>query len=143
MHNAFKQFATAHKKIGKKVRDKRLVAETATKSSGLQKLVAQRLAEVVPKPDETRAAVEISRIPLADVSAERKKGKLVYGAERILPPPSRSRITGKFTADVFLLERKVEAVAQILVAYGLFDDISYETQESLLKAISDIIGFEG
>jgi len=143
LHNAFKQFATAHKKIGKDVRDKRLATETATKFRGLQMLVAERIAEAAPEADEPLPAVEISRIPVTDVRTQRKEGKLVYGAEKVLPPPPRSRITKKFAADTSLLERKVEAIAQILVAYGLFDDISYETQESLLKAIADVLRFEG
>jgi hypothetical protein len=143
LHNAFKQFATAHKKIGKEVRDKRLVTETATKFRGLQTLVAERIAEATPKADEPLPAVEISRIPATDVRTQRREGKLVYGAEKVLPLPPRSRITKKFAANTSLLQRKVEAIAQILVAYGLFDDISYEKQESLLKAIADVIRFEG
>jgi hypothetical protein len=52
-------------------------------------------------------------------------------------------MTSKFAADMLLVEKKVEAIAKILVAYGLFDDVPYETQEKLLKAIADVIGFEG
>jgi hypothetical protein len=143
LHNAFKEFATAHKKIGKEIRDKRLITETAAKSSGLQKLVAKRIAEAVPKADEPPPVVKISRIPLADIRTRRKEGELVYDAGKVLPPPPRPRITRRFVAGTSLLERKVEAIAQILVAYGLFDDIPYEKQESVLKAIADVVGFEG
>jgi hypothetical protein len=143
LHNAFKQFATAHKKIGKEARDKRLATETAAKSRGLQELVAEKIAEATPGADEPLPVVEISHIPVTDVRAQRKQGKLVYGADKVLPPLSRSRVTKRFAAGTSVLERKVEAIAHILLAYGLFEDLSYEKQESLLKAIADVIRFEG
>jgi hypothetical protein len=102
LHNAFKQFATAHKKIGKEVRTKRLAAETVTKSSGLQKLVTQRILEVVPKTDEPVPEVEISRIPLAEVRAERKSGRFVYGGRKdialTLSLPNDQQIRGGYAS---------------------------------------------
>lgn len=142
LHNAFKQFATAHKKIGKDLRDKHLLSRTAKKFTGLDKLVVRKIEEVRPQNDDSRTPVEISNSPLKDVTSERRKGRLVYAADKILPASSRSRVTNKHLADTLLLQKKITAIAELLAAYGLFDDMSYERQEHLLKAIAEIVGFE-
>ena len=79
---------------------------------------------------------------MINITEKRKKGKLIYESKKILPPSTQKRTTNKDTLGQIFLEEKMEAIAEVLMAYDLLDDMPYEKQESLLKDIAEIIAFE-
>jgi len=142
LHNAFKQFATAHKKIGRETRDELLMNETATKSNKLDDYVAKEIRQIKPDAEVAPVKVEFSDEPLLEITAGRKTGKLIYNAKKVFPFSPDERSTSKRLLGNLFFEERLKAIAEVLAAYGVFDDMPFKKQEELLRTIAKIIKFE-
>lgn len=142
LHNSFRQFATAHKKLGREIREANLLMAAVITSSKFDQFISKELIKIKPDIALEPIKIEIIEEPLIDISSQRKKGKLVYKAKDILPSSKSRKTTNKTIVEDIFLEKKVKSIAEVLTAYGLFDNMPYGKQEALLKTIAEIITFE-
>ncbi len=135
VHNAFRQFATRHKAIAKEIRDT-VKRELAQKDLGeLEQQVDKSIREIIPDEDTPLPVVEFT--PTSEgLTNRRKKGILAFEKSAVFEPrplPRRKSEDAKRAETKF--EAQIKAVAKILDAYGVFDDMPYDKQQSLLRAI--------
>ena len=71
-----------------------------------------------------------------EIAEQRTKGVLAFDPDVIFSPlPKPERKGSVKQADRELFEAKIKGVAQILDAYGVFEDMTYAKQQELLRAI--------
>ncbi len=138
MHRALRQVATAQKRIVKEVREKRRGKEHATALAKTEQIVETQLA-----------ALDLDEIPEvalvdgddAEVRRLRREGTTAFLRSAILgAPPKPTGAVQKNKAEAF--QRRIEAIIQLLEAYGVLRRLSYDQQQDLIKAIADILGTE-
>jgi len=135
VHNAFRQFATRHKAIAKTIKESSKKAMAHKALDHLEDMVDESLRAIITDEDIPLPIVEFTDTPEEEL-ARRKDGVLAFRKDAVFerrPAPSRS------TMDVINREAKFEiqikAVAQILDAYGVFNDMPYDKQQKLLRDI--------
>jgi hypothetical protein len=126
-----------HKRIGKEIRENRRSEESTEKANKFERFVTTTFQRILPTKKQESHSVAIVGGKDSEITAERKKGRLIYKSENVLPSTLQNSPT------VYpLFTKKIQAVAEVLAAFGVFDEMSYKDQEKLLKAISEIIAFE-
>jgi Histidine kinase-, DNA gyrase B-, and HSP90-like ATPase len=134
VHNALRQLANMHKQVAAGVRVEKKKAELDERTEALERTVEEQLRQAGKDP-----ASEVSEVVFAESEAlagHRSNGAMAFDAGIVfapLPDPQR-KAPGK-RADRTLLEDRIRGVAKILEAYGVFENMTYERQQELLRAI--------
>jgi hypothetical protein len=146
VHNALRQIATKHKKIGTKIREARRQTEFEESTDKFEKYVKKQLNEV--QSDELVDIPKVDLIEMTDDQAplkaiqDRKKGTLAFDKKKVLSGrKSKSRGTKKEIEDK-QFEKRVEALIQLLETYNIFEGMSESEQEDLVMRIANIFGFD-
>ena len=134
VHRALRQVTNKHKELGSDARQVRRGQETKIKLESIQEAVRGALSELGDEAPSTPTPVEFEKAPgsLPDKKEKRKKGTIVFQTAEVF------RDTSKSSAEQQVLEEKMKAVAQILDAYGILENLDYDRQATLLRAICNI-----
>ena len=81
-------------------------------------------------PDEMKRAASL-----------RRSGVLTFNKSAVLPQSTAQRKTGANAEREALIERKAVAIAQILNAWHVLKDLSFEEQEQLIRDIVEVALF--
>jgi hypothetical protein len=138
IHTAFKQFATRHKDIAKKVRNER-VETTANQNRRKLERAVQGIVDRWTEGDEVPVHVDFT--PSLEASASPPpKDRLVFSEEEVfkdLPEPDREGRHAK--AEREAAEGIMRGVAQVLYAAGVLDRMSREKRQRLLADLARVI----
>jgi len=141
VHNSLRQFATRHKSIGKEIRESKQEKERIHTMDAFERFVRERLQEIKADSDIEPLAVDFVKAPL-EIQKKRKAGELVFDYNRVFPEyVNGKRKTAKWLSEQAQFEAKVKAIARILGAFELFDHMTYERQQDLLREIVAVLSF--
>lgn len=142
VHNSLRQFATRHKSIGKEIRESKQRKESIQIIDAFERFVQKLLREIKADSDIEPISVDFIKETL-DIQLKRKAGKLVFDYNRVFAEYVHGRRkTAKQLSEQAQFEAKVKAIARILGAYELFDNLTYDQQQDLLTEIVAILSFE-
>jgi len=134
VHNALRQLANTHKQVASEVRTEKRKVERDQRTRTLARTIEQELRHAGKDPD-----ADVPDVVFAETEAlaeHRSTGAIAFDAGVVLSPlPEPERSTAAKRADRALWEEKVRGVAKILEAYGVLEDLTYEKQQELLRAI--------
>ncbi len=137
-HSAFRQFATMQKRLAKEVRVRARSKEQQTSMARLEVIAAEELEQVKRGGSEDPTEVELLKHGDPTIQTLRKNGVLAFDVDTIFS--WHGRPTGAVQKREFeKLKSKLEYVAQVLDAYGVFEDMPYGQQEQLLRAVTRIL----
>ncbi len=136
VHLSLKQLMNTLKQIAANVRTQVIDEEQAATAESLEKVVNQEVVRAAGDVDAKPADVDISSSDTGTITKERQKGRLALNAAKIFQPQHKPKRTGKRSSgEQDLFRKRIKAVAQVLSAYGLLENLTYEKQEELLRAI--------
>lgn len=142
VHRALRQLANTHKQLASEIRTERREEESEEESKTLRKFVREEYRRVGGDAGESPPEVVFAEKEDKDVAEQRKRGALAFDAKVVLATVSKR--TGK-AQDVSRMRvaEKTKAVAQILKAYGVFENMPRSRQQELLRAIVAVFAGEG
>lgn len=137
VHRALRQITNVQKQLAKKERDKQREETSALQASNLQKLVEKRVEQIAgrdPKP------VEILDSADNDVAIEKRStGNIVITKESIQPALPQGQGVQQRQNQILMTE-KMKSIVQVLEAFGVLDELTYEKRELLIVTIAEILG---
>jgi hypothetical protein len=137
VHNSLRQLANTHKALAAVIRTGKKQTERKEKAREISKKVGDALVWAGVDPDTE--SPEVVFTDKSELKEKRTEGVLAFESDVIFAPvPSGGRETPGKKAGRELLEEKIKGVAQVLEAYGAFQDMNYEKQQQLLQAIVSI-----
>lgn len=142
IHNALRQFATRHKSIGKDIREYKQIKERIFTEDAFQSFVRKRLQEIRIDSDIEPLDVDFVEDPL-EIEKKRKAGELVFDYTRVFAECNTgARKTTRKLMEKAKFEDRVKAIAKILGAYDILENMTYDKQQELLHDIVAILSFE-
>jgi len=140
VHRALRQVTNKHKELGKTARQSKLTAEKKKRHAEIASAVDEALQSLGEYAPDSVAEVEFTEegTNTAEVQKQRKEGTLVFRRNVVVGDKAGGRNTSRAAMDQQLLEEKMRGVAQVLDAYGLLEELEYEDQEQLLRAICQV-----
>ena len=133
LYAALRQLANTEKKIGKELRDADRQAGKQKTLSSLEKIVNEVWSKEMDEASEPPAVkLAAEKEPL-----EPRADTYVFNRSIVTPKQPASGSAQKQRES--LLEKKLEAITQILASFGLLDSLPKHKQESLLRAIYRIL----
>jgi hypothetical protein len=136
LHSAIRQLANRHKEVGSAIRQVKLTGKGQAAKKSLSVLVEERLKE--------HGLEDLPEVSLlgprqeSEGSLLRRKGVVALRKGKIIPASAASRYTGKELQRADFLEAKAVAIIQILHAWGVIDELSFEDQERLVHDILEV-----
>ncbi|MBN8232294.1 ATP-binding protein [Corallococcus macrosporus] len=134
VHNAFKQFATRHKDLAKKVRTQ----ERSSKSETERKHLARVAAEIVSEwsgGDEKPVPIEFTK-----KIEKSSKEKLAFSIDEVFKAYGQGeRRSAKKDVEFKVDQEIMRSVAQVLLAAGVFEKMSHAKQQKLLADLAKVI----
>jgi CobQ-like glutamine amidotransferase family enzyme len=128
--------ANTQKRLAQIQRDAEREEASAAQASKLQQIVEKRVEQIAgrePKP------VKILNADDQNVLQERALGNVVITTESIKSAlPEGSGVQQK--RERTLLTEKMKSIVQVLEAFGVLEDLSYDKRELLITAIAEILG---
>lgn len=140
LHSALRQLTNRHKEVGKTLRGERLAKAGKQAKKKLEKMVEDTLRD--RGVDDVPTVVILQKDDHRKASDLRRKGTIVLRRETTVPPGEGDRTTSASRERSELIERKAMAVAQVLKAWGLMDNLSFAEQEQLVNAILKVTTLE-
>lgn len=140
LHSALKQVANTQKKVASGFRNNSIEKRTDDMIGRLQLVVEKQWQEIGNDPDESPPPVLFQSTSENDLFLpDSPDGAYVFNREIIFSEirDKRTSVVGSSESKVF--EEKLKSIAQVLAAYGVFDNMNKNKQERLLKAIGDIM----
>ena len=137
-HSALRQIANRHKKLLAGAQSKKRARDQIRQSGKIKQVVVEAMEELGVYAPDVPATVEFTEEGTQEkvLVAKRRSGVLAFRDTDILPQPAKSAPTGKRQeVNAILLKERAAAVAQILDAYGILEELEYEDQEHLIRAI--------
>jgi hypothetical protein len=137
VHNALRQVFNKQKELESLARESRRHQETAKGRTAIQTTRLEELRKVLGDDEDTVRDVIFTDNPHDKAKAE-NEGKRVFPKESVVVKPVARRVekkTNKTGMKVQLNEERAVAVAQLLDAYGLLDQITPDEQRELLTSI--------
>lgn len=132
LHSALRQLATAQKKLASEVRFQEKEEARDTILNEIQKVAKEvwirETGDLASRPPSI-VLTKANEQPADHYDAYLFSRNAIFPNEIAKSSKSRQE----------LLEEKIKAIAQVLASFGIFDDITKEKQEQLLKAIYQII----
>jgi hypothetical protein len=139
LHSALRQLATAQKSVASKVRQRTRGQSKEQAVSGIQGIAVAVWREQADDAAAEPPDVEFVR-PGEKVA--RKRDAYVYNRTAVMPDAGRRQTTKERSRNA-VQEEKLKAIAQVLAAFGLLDNLKTAQQEKLLRAIFEILGSPG
>ena len=127
---------TRLKTLAQQRRDEEIVDKAKASETALAEVSDEIWAREKENNDLGRPAVRFLDTEKDDLTQERRNGDLVYNKSEVFrfrPKPKREKKKRKAIEVEF--ENQIKAVATILEAYGVFDGMTYDRQQDLLKDI--------
>ena len=135
VHNAFRQFSNKHKDISKQNRDFGRAVKAQIDIDEIQQNAEKAVRSIIPDEDILLPIVKFTDDE-TQAEIEREKGILAFYKPRIFKIDGQSR--KRSSQEDLKLEARIKAVATILDAYGIFNEMPYERQQQLLRDIVSI-----
>jgi hypothetical protein len=138
VHRALRQLATKHKAIGSELKAAARSQHAEQVREALQQVVSETLSNAPEAEDEPPEVIFVDDERSPDAKQARKEGAIVF-PRRVLddfPEPERHGARKEHKRNHF--EEQLKAVAQILDAYGLLKQLTYQQQEQILRAIARV-----
>jgi len=142
VHKNLLQLANTLKKLASDVRHESKAHLQNEKLTNLTAYVEEEVQKIKGDINEVPIEVSLSEKNVEERYSARKEGVLALNAEKILGMVSLHPSNGVARLDHDLLIKQIESITQILDAYGLLDNLSYNQQEELLHAIFTIFLFD-
>lgn len=133
VHGALRQIVNTLKGIGTGIREENVVIQSTKKQRELEALVVQEVARITEDKDSRPAEIELTVGNKSTLEEARAEGKIALNAAKVLHGTLPRGKVAKADAEIF--KKQIIAVAQILNAYGVMADMTYQKQEELLHAI--------
>ena len=141
LHSAIRQLTNRHKELGASLRAKNLASESrkaqAALASRVVELLKERGIEDVPE------VVLLDSGNRAEAARLRRDGCVVLDKEAVMPVSAADRKTTKGAERAVIAEKKAIAIAQILHAWGVLDNLDYEEQEKLVRDLAEVALMDG
>lgn len=137
VHRALRQIANTQKRLAQKERDKEREETSALQASNLQKLVERRVEQIAgrdPKPIEILDAVDND-----EAIRNRASGNIVITKDSIQPAIPQGQGVQQ-QQNQKLMAEKIKSIVQVLEAFGVLDDLTFEKRELLITTIAEILG---
>lgn len=139
LHSALKQVTNTQKKVASGYRNTTLTQRTDDAIGRLQSVVEKEWESVGNDPDESPPPV-LFETPAKDLFSQTSSpGTYVFDREVIFSEIKDKRNSAVASSETKVFEEKLKSIAQVLAAYGVFDDMPTKKQERLLKAIGSIM----
>lgn len=143
LHAALRQLANAQKKLAKDIRDSARAEIKSATVDAIQRIAADVWSQEVDdasEPPGVQFEPERTQEPVQEPAERRDvysyRAKAVFsGFEKPTTQKAKQRHA--------LLQKKLQAIVQVLVSYGLLEDLNRSRQEQLLKAIYEILEVQG
>jgi hypothetical protein len=141
LHSAIRQLTNRQKELGSKVRQTRLVQVGKKSREELTVLVEQKL--------RSRGVEDVPEVVLLEISKEaqapvlRREGVIALKRRAVLPASAAQRRTSAEQQRTAMIEKKAEAIIQLLSGCGVLDLLSFDEQEQLIHDILEIAVFGG
>lgn len=137
LHSALRQLATAQKRVANIIRTK---DRDETQNQSLNKI--QKIAMKTWQKESNDIGSVPPSIRIEDskpqTSLQLDPVDFVFNRAEIIPK-KEGRLTATAIAENEVLDEKLKAIVQILVSFGLLDNLNLPQQERLLKAIYQIL----
>ncbi|OOW63291.1 hypothetical protein Xlen_02370 [Xanthomonas campestris pv. leeana] len=134
LHSALRQLATVQKRVASEIRgDAREIKEQVKLSA------IQRIANTAWKEQSGDETSEPPEVYFESPQSKKGIGKDAYVFDRSVVVPTQLAPRARETAQSRIVEQKVKAIAQVLASFDLLDALSKKKQQSLLKAIYEIL----
>ena len=136
VHNAFRQFATKQKALAKDIREEQRSKSMVSEVVGLSKVIQEELESVLHGDISDLPEVLLLENGAELFAEKRKEGALAFDQNVVLSgrlPGARRNPKEKKRQLVFRM--KMEGLIRLLDAYGLFEEMPYNQQQELVRAI--------
>lgn len=137
VHRALRQVANTQKRLAQIQRDREREETSASQANSLQQIVEKRVEQIAgrePKPVKILDSVN-DEVAMQ----ERASGTVVITKGSIQPAlPEGTGV--KQRQDQKLITEKMKSIVQVLEAFGVLDDLTYEKRELLITTIAEILG---
>jgi hypothetical protein len=136
VHNALRQVFTKQKALESAARTTRRAAEAATEKSAVQTVMIEELQRAVGEEEDAVADVCFTDDKEEHEMAE-EAGKRVFSKTKVVERPAvgSAKAGRKTNSRIDINEQRAVAVARLLDAYGLLDQLGPDQQSQLLAAI--------
>lgn len=139
LHSALKQVTNTQKRIAQGFRKTTIARRAGDTIERLQDVVEKEWGLAGNDPDESPAPVVFQNPIAVSGNSLAVQGAYVFDRNVIFSDIKTKRKTAAGDADTEVFEAKLRSIAQLLAAYGVFDNMTKKKQERLLKAIGDIM----
>ena len=134
LHGSLRQVANTHKDLSQKIRDRQREEQAKSRSSALERF-AESTWDTFKKSSGSPPTVEIVT-SVAEAENRRGSGALALNVSEI---PAVMAVNARVSAgDQERRRSQLKALAAILDAFSLLDDMPYERQHQLLNAVLSI-----
>lgn len=142
VHRALRQIMTTLKAEASRALATRRELERNEQTNELQKLVRTEYRRATQEPTARPPKVIFAEEENESTALHRRKGGLAFNASRIFSgrATQKKRRPSESERQV---EEQVKAIAQLLEAYGVFEQLPLARQEELLHAVAAILAQEG
>lgn len=136
VHNALRQVSNKQKAVESEERTKRNTAAASVKRSAVQKVAQEELHKILGDDEDT-----VREVCFTDDTKEKEKaekaGKRVFPKNLVIEPLAESleKFGSKTGEKVLIAEEKAIAIAKILDAFQLLDQLSPDEQSQLITSI--------
>lgn len=143
VHRVLKQITNTLKKISADILEEKRRATEAQKQGQVERIAQQAISRVRSKKEYAAPEVVFVDEKQEQMFPNRQAGALVFDSKVVfgdVPPPER--LTKGRKDQRHLLEKQMAAVARILDAFGVLDDMPYQRQQELLRSIAAVFTVE-
>ncbi|MBF0505923.1 MAG: ATP-binding protein [Nitrospirae bacterium] len=135
VHNAFRQLANRHKSLAKEIRVSTKTEKAQQELDELEQQTNKSLRSIIPDEDTPLPKVEFTDDHENQVKL-RKDGILAFQKSTVFKDRDETlRKTKDNKLEETKFEAQIKAVAKVLDAYGVFNDMPYDKQQRLLQDI--------
>jgi len=138
VYRALRQVATKHKAIGSELKAAARDEHAEQVREALQQVVGETLSKASGADEEPPAVVFVDDERSSEAKQARKGGAIVFPKRVLEDFPESERRGARVERQRSHFEEQLKAVAQILDAYGLLQQLTYRQQEELLRAIARV-----
>jgi hypothetical protein len=137
VHRALRQVANTQKRLAQKERDKEREEASASQKNNLQQIVERRVEQIAGR--EPRKVEVLDSVNDQVAIEERASGNIVITKDSIQPALPEGKGIQQQQSQKLVTE-KIKSIVQVLEAFGVLDDLTYEKRELLITTIAEILG---
>lgn len=137
VHRALRQVANTQKRLAQKERDTEREENSALQTNSLQRIVERRVEQITGR--EPKQVEVLDSINDNTAIQERASGNIVITKGSIQPALPEGR-GAQQQQNQRLITEKMKSIVQVLEAFGVLDDLTYEQRDLLITTIAEILG---